>query len=276
VDYARSEHDASILRGCRVAALSRTSYAYQPDTDKDRPVVKALQELAEDHPRWGFRLMFDSLRREGRRWNHKRVHRIYTQLKLNLRRKGKKRLPSRNPQPLAAPEKVNQSWSMDFMSDALADGRRFRTLNVIDDFNREALGIEIDLSLPARRVTRMLDQLSEVHGNPEQIRLDNGPEFVGVIVADWAEEHRVHLEFIKPGKPTQNSYVERFNRTYREEVLDSYLFSTLDEVRSLTRWWISQYNGARPHSALGRQTPLDYRDAHNRRSTKLPTALKGG
>jgi len=183
----------------------RASYAYQPDTEKDCPVIEALQQLAEEHPRWGFRLMLDRLRREGHRWNHKRVHRIYTQLKLNLRRKGRKRLPSRSPQPLAVPGKLNQSWSMVFMSDALADGRRFRTRKRIDDFNREAIGIEIDLSLPALRITRLLDRPSDIHGEPQQTRLDNGPEFVGVMVAEWAEEHRVHLEFIKPGKPTQNS-----------------------------------------------------------------------
>lgn len=276
MDYLRGEHQASILRGCRVLELSRTSYTYQPDTGKDRPVIEALQKLAEEHPRWGFRLMFDALRRDGYRWNHKRVHRIYTQLQLNLRRKGKKRLPSRYPQPLTVPARPNQSWSMDFMSDALSDGRRFRTLNVIDDFNREALAIEVDFGLPALRVIRVLDRLVVLHGCPRQIRVDNGPEFVSVAMAEWAEQHRVHLEFIKPGKPTQNSYVERFNRTYREEVLDAYLFATLDEVRTLTRHWISQYNGERPHRALGRQTPLDYRAAHLRRSAKEVPAQKAG
>jgi putative transposase len=201
---------------------------------------------------------------------------VYTELKLNLRRKGKKRLPSRNPQPLAVPAEINQSWSMDFMSDVLTNGHRFRTLNIIDDFNREALAIEIDLSLPSSRVVRVLDRLVETHGYPRQIRIDNGPEFISITVAAWAEQHGVHLEFIKPGKPTQNSYVERFNRTYREEVLDAYLFSTLEEVRGLTRHWISQYNGDRPHTALGRRTPLDYRVAHDRQNAKEPVALKTG
>ena len=276
MDYLKGEHQASILRGCRVVGLSRTSYAYQPDTGKDLPVVEALQRLAEEHPRWGFRLMVDALRRDGYRWNHKRVHRIYTQLHLNLRRKGKKRIPSRYPQPLATPDRPNQSWSMDFMSDVLSDGRRFRTLNVIEDFNREALAIEVDFGLPALRVVRVLDRLVMLHGCPRQIRVDNGPEFVSVAMADWSERHGIHLEFIKPGKPTQNSYVERFNRTYREEVLDAYVFSTLDEVRTLTRRWIVQYNGERPHRALGRQTPLDYRAAHQRRSAKELTAQKAG
>ncbi len=204
------------------------------------------------------------------------LHRIYTQLNLNLRRKGKKRLPSRYPQPLAAPAAPNRSWSMDFMSDVLSDGRRFRTLNVIDDFNREALAIAVDFGLPAPRVVRVLDRLVARHGCPRQIRVDNGPEFVSVAMADWSEHHRIRLEFIKPGKPTQNSCVERFNRTYREEVLDAYLFATLDEVRTLTQRWISQYNGERPHRALGRQTPLDYRAAHLRQRAKKSPALKVG
>lgn len=151
-----------------------------------------------------------------------------------------------------------------------------RTLNVIDDFNREALAIEVDFGLPALLVVRVLERLVALHGCPRQIRVDNGPEFVSVAMADWSARHGIHLEFIKPGKPTQNSYVERFNHTYREEVLDAYLFATLDEVRTLTGRWISQYNGARPHRALGRQTPLDYRAAHQRRSTKESPAQKAG
>lgn len=223
-----------------------------------------------------FPLMFDYLRRSGFKWNHKRVHRVYVALGLNLRRKAKRRLPTRNPQPLAVPEEVNQSWSMDFMSDTLENGHRFRTLNIIDDYNREALTIEIDLSLPAARVIRVLDQLVEQRGYPQQLRCDNGPEFISVKLAEWAETHSVHLEFIEPGKPMQNSYVERFNRTYREEILDAYIFQSLTEVRQLTRTWIDRYNGERPHTALGRVPPLDYRRANGRVSTKLSPVPKAG
>lgn len=134
----------------------------------------------------------------------------------------------------------------------------------------------LHLSLPALRVVRVLDRLVEVRGYPRQIRVDNGPEFVGVKLAEWTDDNAVRLEFIEPGKPTQNSYVERFNRTYREEVLDSYLFSSLDEVRILTQHWISQYNGERPHKSLGTQTPLDYRAAHTRQGAKLSAAQKAG
>jgi len=203
--------------------------------------------------------MFDTLRREGKPWNHKRLYRIYKLLRLNFRRKGKKRLPNRNPQPLVVPETMNQSWSMDFMSDSLMTGRRFRTFNILDDFNREALAIEIDLNMPAPRVIRVLDRVIAERGYPGKIRLDNGPEFISIALADWAEEHDVVLDFIEPGKPTQNSFIERFNRTYRTEVLDLYLFSTLSEVREITGKWIRKYNEDRPHQSLGKLTPVEYR-----------------
>ncbi len=240
-------------------SLSRTSFNYRPDHKKDVPVIEALIQLAEDKPAYGFGLMFATLRRQGKTWNHKRVYRIYKLLKLNLRRKGKKRLPSRNPQPLAVPAGANQAWSVDFMSDTLIDGRRFRTFNMADDYNREALAIEVDFSLPASRIIRVLDRIALQRGYPEKLRLDNGPEFISVALADWSEEHGVLLDFIQPGKPTQNSFIERFNRTYRTEVLDLYLFKDLSEVRDITNAWIVEYNEERPHSALGMLTPREYR-----------------
>ena len=147
---------------------------------------------------------------------------------------------------------------MDFMSDALKCGRRFRTFNVVDDFNREVLGIEVDLSLPSQRVIRALDRIAEWRGYPAQIRMDNGPEFTALALSDWAEDKGVKLEFIKPGKPSQNGYVERFNRTYRTEILDFYLFSELEEVRDITSQWMREYNEERPHESLGDMTPAEY------------------
>mgnify|MGYP002776329879 FL=1 len=194
----------------------------------------------------------------GHKWNHKRVHRVYCALKLNKRRKGKKRLPSRSPDPLNVPGAINLCWSIDFMSDALMCGRRFRTFNVVDDFNREVLAIEVDLSLPAQRVIRVLERIVAWRGLPAKLRMDNGPEFISVSLADWAEEHQIQLEFIKPGKPTQNSYVERFNRTYRTEVLDMYAFKTLNEVREITENWMREYNEERPHDSLNDLTPWEY------------------
>ncbi|MDQ2230802.1 IS3 family transposase [Citrobacter portucalensis] len=235
----------SIRQACRSLNLSRTVYHYRPDTTRDEPVIVALQAVAERYP-----------------WNHKRIHRIYCLLKLNFRRKGKQRLPVRNPSPLATPEALNQSWSVDFMHDALVCGRRFRTFNVVDDFNREALSIEIDLNLPALRVVRVLDRIAANRGYPVMLRMDNGPEFISLALAEWAEQHAVKLEFIQPGKPTQNAFIERFNRTYRTEILDFYLFRTLNEVREITERWVSEYNCERPHESLNNMTPEEYRQ-HN-------------
>ena len=199
------------------------------------------------------------LRRLGKSWNHKRVHRIYCLLKLNFRRKGKQRLPVRNPAPLATPEAMNQSWSIDFMHDALVCGRRFRTFNVVDDYNREALAIEIDLNIPAQRVVRVLDRIVANRGYPLKMRMDNGPELISLTLAQWAEEHGVMLEFIRPGKPTQNAFIERFNRTYRTEILVFFLFKTLNEGREITERWLAEYNSERPHESLNNLTLEEYR-----------------
>ena len=153
---------------------------------------------------------------------------------------------------------MNECWSADFMSDALWGDRRFRTFNVVDDFNRELLAIEVDFNLPAARVVRTLDRIAATRGYPLKLRLDNGPEFVSVALADWAEQHGVQLEFIKPGKPMQNGFIERFNRSYREAVLDMFVFQSLDEVREQTEKWLREYNEERPHESLGNMTPRDY------------------
>lgn len=252
----------SIRQACRSLNLSRTVYHYRPDTTRNEPVIVALQAMAERYPRYGFPKLFQVLRRQGYPWNHKRIHRIYCLLKLNFRRKGKQRLPVRNPSPLATPEALNQSWSVDFMHDALVCGRRFRTFNVVDDFNREALSIEIDLNLPALRVVRVLDRIAANRGYPVMLRMDNGPEFISLVLVEWAEQHAVKLEFIQPDKPTQNAFIERFNRTYRTEILDFYLFRTLNEVREITERWVSEYNCERPHESLNNMTPEEYRQNH--------------
>ncbi len=165
----------------------------------------------------------------------------------------------RNPPPLATPEALNQSWSIDFMHDALVCGRRFRTFNVVDDFNREALAIEIDLNIPAQRMVRVLDRIVANRGYPLKMRIDNGPELISLALAQWAEDHGVMLEFIKPGKPTQNAFIERFNRTYRTEILVFYLFRTLNEAREITERWLNEYNSERPHESLNNLTPEEYR-----------------
>lgn len=253
----RQEYGLSIRRACNVMGLSRTVYCYRAKPQDDGLIIEQLVKLADKYPRYGFGKLYQIIRRDGHKWNHKRVYRVYCGLKMNLRRKGKKRLPSRNPQSLSVPDYANDCWSVDFMSDVLYSGQRFRTFNVVDDYNRECLAIEVDTNLPAERVIRVLNRISAWRGYPLKLRLDNGPELISIAMAEWAEDHPVELQFIQPGKPTQNSYIERFNRTYREEVLDLYIFSRLSEVRNITDEWIEQYNQERPHESLNNLTPVE-------------------
>lgn len=217
-----------------------------------------LAELAGLHNRWGFWMMHHHLRQLNFTWNHKRVYRIYTEMKLNLRRKCKKRLPQRPLESLVQPLIPNLTWSMDFMHDALNNGVKFRTFNVIDDFNREALTISLGTSITSKRVIRELEKLVEWRGKPECIRVDNGPEFIAEELRKWAEANTIELKFIPPGKPHKNGYVERFNRSYREEVLDCYLFENIRQVQVLSNAWMWTYNNDRPHSSLNYHTPVAF------------------
>jgi putative transposase len=254
----REQFKVSERQACRVMAMRRSVYRYRPQPNRDGEIIKLLLELAHGRPEQGFGKLFKRMRRLGHGWNHKRVYRVYIALKLNKRRKGKRRLPTRNPAPLQVTQTMNECWSADFMSDALWDGPRFRTFNVVDDFNREALTIAIDFNLPAQRVVRELDQIAALRGYPLKLRTDNGPEFIAVALADWAEQHGVTLEFIKPGKPMQNGFIERFNRSYREAVLDMFVFQSLEEVREQSEKWLKEYNEERPHDSLGDLTPREY------------------
>ncbi len=258
VEYATATHEISERQACQLLKISRTSFRYQAKPSADELIREKLKSLAARKPRWGFPKMFAYFRNQGHLWNHKRVRRIYREMGLNLRVKPKKRLPIRDPKPLVVPQEANISWSLDFMHDSLANGRTIRTLNIIDDFNREGLWIEVDTSIPAARVVRVLDMLALWRGYPRQLRLDNGPELISKTLAAWAEEHQVELAFIQPGKPAQNAYIERFNRTYREAVLDAFLFHTVEEVQALTEDWLEEYNAIRPHAALGNVPPYQY------------------
>lgn len=255
VDYAIRMHEVSVNRACKVLNVSRSVYHYELKLAPDEEIKQELNRLAEKHCRYGFEKMFQKIRQRGYRWNHKRVYRVYCELKLNLRRKPKKRLPSRGKVALAQPERINMSWSLDFMSDACMNGTRFRTVNVLDDCNREALGIKASVSLPAKRVTEFLDRIADRRGYPLQLRLDNGPENISNEMVLWAKKHSIHIHYIQPGKPAQNAYIERFNRTYREEVLNMYLFKNIAEVQAITDQWLLEYNGERPHESLGNLTP---------------------
>jgi putative transposase len=254
------EHGISIVRACGLVKLSRTAWYRRPQVsmERDREVIEALNGIVERRPRWGFWKCFDRLRLDGRAWNHKRVHRVYCALRLNLPRRTKRRVPKRLRQPLVAPTALNRIWALDFMADALYGWRPFRTLNVIDEGNREALGIEVATSIPAQRVIRVMEQLIELHGKPSALRVDNGSELTSSAFTEWCEAQGIELLFIQPGKPDQNAFIERFNRTYRDEVLDAYVFESIEQVREVTESWLREYNEERPHDSLGRVPPLTF------------------
>lgn len=222
-------------------------------------IIAQLQQLAQLHPVEGFWKCYGRIRNQGTVINHKKLHRVYQQIGMPLRRKVKKRLPARVKEPLAVPMAFTQTWSIDFMSDALSNGTKFRSFNVIDDYNREVLFIETDYSLKSSRVIWVLKHLMNRYGKPQKIRMDNGPEFVAKLAQSWSKAHEIAFAYIQPGKPMQNAYIERFNKTYRESVLDAYLFDTIDEVREVTQLWVDDYNHERPHDALGGLSPIRYR-----------------
>lgn len=249
----------SLRQACLLFCISSSVFYYQPKRKSgDDHIVRELSVLADAHSTWGFWMMFHRLRKLEFAWNHKRVYRIYKQMRLNLRCKRKKRLPSRVKEPLVRPIRPNITWSMDFMHDTLRCGKTVRSLNIIDDFNREALSLTIDTSLPSKRVVRELNKLVEWRGKPEKIRVDNGPEFIAQTLKDWCVENDVELGNIQPGKPTQNSLVERFNRTFRQEVLDCYLFESTKQMRAYAQGWMWMYNNERPHSGLEWLTPREF------------------
>jgi putative transposase len=241
--------------------LSRAAY-YCPPLDwtvRDAELIAALSRLVEDRPSRGFWKCCAQLRKARPDWNAKRIYRVYKAMKLNLRRAARRRLPKRERVALYVPRLPDTVWSIDFMSDALACGRRFRTFNVVDDFNREALHIEVDTSITSARLVRIFEQIRRDHGLPQVLRSDNGPEFLGEAFTQWAKANGVAIQYIQPGKPNQNAYIERFNRTFREEVLDQHLFARLEDVREAAYWWMLDYNEQRPHESLGDLTPTEYR-----------------
>lgn len=219
---------------------------------------EALKEAALRRRRWGYRMLSLMLKRRGFTDNAKRIYRIYREEGLQVRQRRKRKTAKwRGERPQAAGG-LNQRWSMDFMSDQLADGRKMRTFNVVDDFSRECLAIEVDTSLCGARVARVLDRLVAERGRPARIVLDNGPEFTGRELDRWAYEHEVELAFIQPGKPIQNAFVESFNGTMRNECLNEHWFLTLADARSIIENWRIDYNLNRPHSSLGGMTPSEF------------------
>lgn len=258
VAYLVSEYPMNIRQACKSLNLERSSYYYHPKRKDDTEVIDCLNRLSEKHPSYGFKKMFYSLRNEGFGWNHKKVYRVYKKLGLNILRKRKRRLASRERQNLEVPGKYNEVWSMDFMSDSLFNSRRFRTLNIIDDYNRESIWIEAGLSIGAMHLTDLLEWIVKERGKPKAIRTDNGPEFTSSVFTNWCHKHRIEIRYIQPGKPVQNAFIERFNRSYRTEVLDARIFNNLIEVREITSDWMEHYNNNRPHESLGNLSPMKY------------------
>lgn len=257
VNYIKENHRISVYRSCKLMDLSCASYyrKRQRHSLEDREIIEALRQLASRHKRWGCDKMIAYLKNAGKSWNHKRIRRIYKESGLNIRIKPKRHFKKTQPEYLFQPVFRNVCWSMDFMTDALIGGIKFRVLNVIDDYNRKAIGIASAFSMPATFVTRQLEQWCYIHGYPEMMRTDNGPEFISKHFQDWAATHNIQLRTIQPGKPAQNGFIERFNKTFRQDILDANHFYSLQEVQYSSNAWLVEYNTIRPHEALGNLAP---------------------
>lgn len=251
------DKNLTIRQACKLTGMPRSNFSYKKRPDKNEAIRDQLRALIEKHPAIGFWQSFHRLRRLNFMWNHKRVYNVYTQMGLNIRRRMRKRLPARVKNALFHPEQINQTWSIDFMSDSLWDGRKVRLLNIMDDCNREVLWIEVDTSLPTLRLIRVLETLKEFRGLPKMIRVDNGPEFISHKLDLFCKENDIRLVFIQPGKPMQNGFIERCNGNIRKELLNAYVFKSLDEIRSRAEEWKYDYNHVRPHSSLNFKTPME-------------------
>jgi len=261
-DYLNAKYDASKSMICKTINLHRSTLRYKSKKDDTETETKLL-ELAKDFPTRGMDVYFGKIRMEGLKWNYKRVRRVYNELGLQLRRKHKKRLKRPYKEGLSQPILPNVTWSMDFMSDALEDGRKVRVLNVIDDYNRECLAVKVGISMSSERVTRILDEIIETKGVPDRIRTDNGPEFTAYHYMEWCEAQGINPKHIQPGKPSQNGFIERFNRTFREDVLDAYIFESLGQLQLKAELWKDEYNHSHPHGSLNRMSPMGF--ANSRR-----------
>ena len=256
--YLAERYSASKSLICRTLDLYRSTLR-RKSTKDDSEVESKLTELVEQASTRGFDWYYLKIRQEGHKWNRKRVLRVYRKMNLQMRRKHKKRINRPYRFGLSQPILPNVTWSMDFMSDSLEDGRKVRILNVIDDYNRESLAIEIGISMCSERVTRILDWIIELKGKPDNIRTDNGPEFISHHYRDWCTTNKINPMHIQPGKPNQNGYVERFNRTYREDVLDAYIFETIDQLQVLSDKWKEDYNTGHPHQSLNGRSPVAFK-----------------
>lgn len=257
VNYLKSTFDLSINQGTELAGMSRSNWYYRSRIN-DEELITKLRELAASHPTRGFDYYYHLIRREGYKWARSRFLRVYRSLGLVRRAKKRRKLPLHARKPLVQPARLNEIWSMDFMSDSLEEGRKFRVLNVIDDCNRACLINKGGISFPSQKVTRILDEIASERGYPKYIRTDNGPEFISKDYKDWCRKRNVIPVYSSPGKPMENGYVERFNRTFREDILDAYLFSSIAQFNLLAEEWAQNYNEKHPHKSLGRKSPNEF------------------
>ncbi|MEM1111917.1 MAG: IS3 family transposase [Pseudomonadota bacterium] len=253
VEHLKSRN-VSERRTCRVIGFSRSAVWRKLQGRDDADLRHELKALAERYPRYGCPTLHDMLRAEGLVLNHKRTHRIYCEEGLQVRTKKRKKL-TRPRIPLPVPDRINERWSVDFVSDQLANGRRFRVFNVVDDFSRECLLQVVDFSISGQRLTRELDHLSEQRGLPVRIVMDNGPELTSKAMFFWSKRTKVKLHFIQPGKPTQNAFVESFNGKFRDYCLDLHWFASLADAKEEIESWRNHYNHVRPHRSLGKKPP---------------------
>lgn len=279
VRAAREESKLSERRACGLMGMNRGSWRYQPKEPNDAALRNRLRELAGERPRFGYRRLCRMLRREkengAAKWvvNHKRVYRLYREEGLAMRGRKGKRFRAEARIPLQLPARANQMWTMDFTRDSLASGRKFRTLNLMDAYTREALWIEVDNSLPGLRVVRVLERVAQERGLPEAIQVDNGPEFISRVVDQWAYANGVALHFIDPGKPVQNAFIESFNGKFRDECLNQNWHTSLEDARRIIEAWRVDYNTVRPHSSLGYRTPEEYAAQVAARPASPPTPV---
>lgn len=252
-------HGLSQRRACRLVGIDHSTLRYRSKRPDDEGLRKRLRELAQERRRFGYRRLGWLLAREGHSMNHKKLYRLYREERLMVRRRGGRKRALGTRAPMELPHGINQRWSLDFVSDTLADGRRFRILCIVDDFSRECLATAVDTSLSGVRVVRELERLSLERATPKIIVSDNGTELTSVAVLKWATD-RVGWHYIQPGKPVQNAFIESFNSRLRDECLNEHVFATLAEAREIIEAWRYDYNWCRPHSSLGARTPREFAD----------------
>jgi putative transposase len=261
VSYIRESLGLSERKSCLLVDISVSAYRYRPKEDNDEALRHRLRELAGQRKRFGSPRLHIMLKREKLVINHKRTERIYREEGLALRRKKRRKGAAGARTVIPAAVRPNEHWSMDFVSDSIVTGRRFRALTIVDNYTRECPAIEVDTSLGGARVVNVLERLSETRGLPEVITIDNGPEFAGKALDEWAYRKSIKLNFITPGKPVENAYAESFNGRLRDECLNTNWFMNLKQARNIIEDWRRDYNEVRPHSSLKNMTPMEYANA---------------